>query len=355
MNNPAFNQVSVSSSALLGGYTTNNKGKLSLSSTAFMIPHPDKATKGGEDALMISPNGNIVGVADGVGGWADQGVNPSLYSQSLMENAFKVSSYCDEPMAVMYLAYKTTERMKVKGSSTCCILSLKGNMLYSANLGDSGFAVLRDGKIVHKSTPQQHKFNFPYQLGTNSNERPQDSDVRSFKVREGDLIVLASDGFWDNVWTDPKKPSCLTNLIKGKKDERDVARTLAKAAFNITRSKDDIETPFSAHYGETWAKTDDITVVVSRVTSKTARVMVKSLSEAASELNPKSPPRPVVRNSNKVQSTSTSSSSSSSRRLVSKGTNISNTKGKPNTIATKPAPCVKSPSSSSAPVKRWRI
>ena len=34
-----------------------------------MIPHPEKAYKGGEDALFHESK--ILAVADGVGGWAD--------------------------------------------------------------------------------------------------------------------------------------------------------------------------------------------------------------------------------------------------------------------------------------------
>lgn len=34
-----------------------------------MIPHPEKAHKGGEDALFVDPK--LLVVADGVGGWAD--------------------------------------------------------------------------------------------------------------------------------------------------------------------------------------------------------------------------------------------------------------------------------------------
>lgn len=37
-------------------------------------------------------------------------------------------------------------------------------MLHAANLGDSGFLVLRDGDVVFRSRPQQHSFNFPFQL-----------------------------------------------------------------------------------------------------------------------------------------------------------------------------------------------
>lgn len=48
-----------------------------------MIPHPEKAYKGGEDAMYTSDN--VLVVADGVGGWADQGVDPGLYSKKLCQ------------------------------------------------------------------------------------------------------------------------------------------------------------------------------------------------------------------------------------------------------------------------------
>lgn len=52
------------------------------------------------------------------------------------------------------------------GSSTACIIVLdkKSKTLYSANLGDSGFIVIRKGEVLHQSSNQQHYFNTPYQL-----------------------------------------------------------------------------------------------------------------------------------------------------------------------------------------------
>lgn len=46
-----------------------------------MIPHPDKAYKGGEDAFFF--NETLLAVADGVGGWSSMGVDPGLYSKQL--------------------------------------------------------------------------------------------------------------------------------------------------------------------------------------------------------------------------------------------------------------------------------
>ena len=44
------------------------------------------------------------------------------------------------------------------------VLDKKSQMLHSANLGDSGFLVIRRGSVVHQSSEQQHYFNTPYQL-----------------------------------------------------------------------------------------------------------------------------------------------------------------------------------------------
>jgi len=46
-----------------------------------MIPHPDKAHRGGEDAYFNSTL--MLAIADGVGGWNNQGVDPSKYSRFL--------------------------------------------------------------------------------------------------------------------------------------------------------------------------------------------------------------------------------------------------------------------------------
>jgi len=55
---------------------------------ACCLPHPDKAHYGGEDAYFASAaGGGALGVADGVGGWAESGVNPAQYSRTLMRVA----------------------------------------------------------------------------------------------------------------------------------------------------------------------------------------------------------------------------------------------------------------------------
>lgn len=77
--------------ATRGGGAGSEPGKMRLDSAVVMIPHPQKADRGGEDAFFISDSGMAVGVADGVGGWAEVGVDPGLYSRELMEHANEAS------------------------------------------------------------------------------------------------------------------------------------------------------------------------------------------------------------------------------------------------------------------------
>lgn len=55
----------------------HSTGPMLLASGAFVLPHPDKVAKGGEDWYFIAANHRAVGVADGVGGWVSGGSPPA--------------------------------------------------------------------------------------------------------------------------------------------------------------------------------------------------------------------------------------------------------------------------------------
>jgi len=154
------------------------------------------------------------GVADGVGGWNEMGIDPSLFSNNLMKNCQRLvkegNFFNDKPMELLDSAYYEMELAeKPIGSSTACIsiLNQSDGKLFTANLGDSGFRVFRKGQIVQRSTEQVHSFNFPLQLAvvptewqTDSRDMPTDADNYKFIVEHGDIIALATDGIIDNVY-----------------------------------------------------------------------------------------------------------------------------------------------------------
>ena len=85
-------------------YSTAKKFKYRFQYSSHMIPHPAKAYKGGEDAIFVSDN--VLVVADGVGGWADHGIDPGKYSKKLCEiMGKKVKSdfekYIDNPQDLL--------------------------------------------------------------------------------------------------------------------------------------------------------------------------------------------------------------------------------------------------------------
>lgn len=175
---------------------------------AHAIPHPTKAHKpggSGEDAFFVAAGGRVFGVADGVGGWASVGVDPSLYSRALMAAAAQAAAADPEqrltPREVLQRAYEAPGTRAVVGTSTACVASLRGSTLRVANLGDSGALVVRDGGVAHRTREQQHSFNCPYQLGTDSEDTPAMADQYEWNgVRQGDVVVLGTDGLWDNLF-----------------------------------------------------------------------------------------------------------------------------------------------------------
>lgn len=162
----------------------NNKPLKLITAYAGISKHLTKPIlkKGviGDDAWFIESKNSIdvLGIADGVGGWQEIGVDPSKFSSNLMKQCNLQSKTIDPtkltidlntPVKILSDSYKNLidrHDHDLVGSSTACILlfNQSNSYLYSANLGDSGFVVIRDNQIVHRSNEQQHYFNCPFQL-----------------------------------------------------------------------------------------------------------------------------------------------------------------------------------------------
>lgn len=101
------------------------------------------------------------------------------------------------------------------GSATACVVGIDTQraMLEAANLGDSGYAILRHAQtspsdkdngddryqVIYSSPSQTHYFNCPRQLtklepGANAEgmimDLPNHADVTSQRLRAGDMVVL---------------------------------------------------------------------------------------------------------------------------------------------------------------------
>ncbi|KAJ1623552.1 phosphatase 2C-like domain-containing protein [Pavlovales sp. CCMP2436] len=187
---------------------------------------PDPSKKRGEDAHIIScppppATRAWAGVFDGVGGWASSGVDPSKYSRELarlvdLELHQQVAG--GEPSDLREALHAAASANAQIGSCTACIAAVcTDGRISTLNVGDSGVWVLRRREdaaepaespvadappafsLVHRSQVQQHAFNTPFQLGTQSRDSAADGELGSFAGVAGDMVLLASDGLFDNL------------------------------------------------------------------------------------------------------------------------------------------------------------
>ncbi|THY32794.1 protein serine/threonine phosphatase 2C [Aureobasidium pullulans] len=182
----------------------------------------------GEDAFFMAKIARsdryvVFGLADGVGGWRDSGIDPGRYSHGLCKymatKTHRPETEGDlKPRNLLQFGYEKvmSDRSIQAGGCTACIGAIEpSGALEVANLGDSGFLILAPGKVSFMSPAQTHAFNTPYQLSKltermkaqnrifgNSaqiSETPAQSDVTNHKLHHGELVIFATDGVLDNL------------------------------------------------------------------------------------------------------------------------------------------------------------
>jgi protein phosphatase PTC7 len=181
----------------------------------------------------------------------------------------------------------------VAGSATACTVQLdqQTGTLVGANLGDSGFMVVRSGEVIVRSRPLQHYFDCPLQFGAfpefvEATDTADMADLYSLPVQHGDFVVAGSDGLWDNMFD-----SDIVTVLAGSADQLQVAadhlammarQHAADPDYLSPYSKEALQQGFDLPWWEkllgagfkngkfslkqlTGGKMDDITVLVGRI------------------------------------------------------------------------------------------
>ncbi|KAF2859142.1 protein serine/threonine phosphatase 2C, partial [Piedraia hortae CBS 480.64] len=185
-----------------------------------LVPSKAAAGEDGYFAASVANTRSIAfGVTDGVGGWNDEGVDPSVFSHSLCKAMIGAAQAgINRPQAILQTAYDEVmaDDAVVAGGSTAsvAVADAKG-CLETANLGDSGFIIFGPAKVMHYSDPQTHAFNTPYQMAKlpphvrrqhaifggakHFSETPAQAAVEQHRLSHGDIVVIGTDGVWDNL------------------------------------------------------------------------------------------------------------------------------------------------------------
>ena len=266
------------------------------------VPHPAKVDKGGEDAFFFDEKLGVFGIADGVGGSARNGIDPGLFSREVLQRCYQSVLHMgggnEVPKVTDALQLASMAPLDLGGSTTLVLGQLDGSMLRLVNLGDSGAMLLRPAirkfgenqehsvlfpRLVLRSQDQSHYWNCPYQANARNFATASDNlDELVSPVKEGDVLIAATDGVLDNLF-DRDLQACvsehlteMTGTDPGAAQE--AMRTLAKAIaekaaeMGLRRKDPDVSTPFMAAAAEEGydfkgGKLDDVAIVCGVVRS----------------------------------------------------------------------------------------
>ncbi|KAJ4966063.1 hypothetical protein NE237_017912 [Protea cynaroides] len=246
----------------------SSRGVLFLSSGTAMLPHPSKALTGGEDAFFVAHN--WLGVADGVGQWSLKGINAGIYARELMDGCAKMVSEFqgDHRIKPEEILIRSAAEAYSFGSSTVLVAYFNGQALNVANIGDSGFIIIRNGSVLRRSSPMLHGFNFPFQIGRGDDPSKL---IEGYKIdlEEGDVVITATDGLFDNLY-EQEIETIVSKSLEANLKTKEIAGFLASRAQEVGMSAS-LMSPFAdaaraaGYKGETGGKLDDVTVIVSFV------------------------------------------------------------------------------------------
>ena len=129
----------------------------------------------------------LLGISDGAGGNLMYGYDPRLFSESLMRHCSDLAHsggyHTSEPKRLLCHAFDRVQMgncfgnvrffscrfsplLVVVGSATACVIGIdsRSGRLYSVNIGDSGYVIVRQGCVVYRSRSQELNGDCPRQL-----------------------------------------------------------------------------------------------------------------------------------------------------------------------------------------------
>uniref|UniRef100_A0A251TJV0 Putative PPM-type phosphatase domain-containing protein n=1 Tax=Helianthus annuus TaxID=4232 RepID=A0A251TJV0_HELAN len=240
-----------------------------LLSGAALLEHPSKALTGGDDAYFVAGS-KWLGVASGVSQWSFEGTGPGVYAQELMRTCEEiVLDTCNVPVTnPVELLCRGVKETNMSGSSNVLLANFNGQVLHVANIGDTGFLVIRHGAIYKKSSPSLHEFHFALQV-EDSDDPLQLVEESLIELEVGDIVISATDGLFDNLYEREITMIVSKSLQAGMKP-KEIANILATRAQEVGKSSF-VRSPFSdaaqaaGYTGYAGGKPDNVAVIVSLV------------------------------------------------------------------------------------------
>ena len=215
---------------------------IQIQSAAYVLPHPAKVRWGGEDAVFT--RGRTFGVFDGVSG-AEKLDGVPLYSKTLADEMKRLIASDDESLNIQELTKRLTRCAETAdrtatGASTAVVACIGADgFLRALNVGDSACIVIRNNRVVARTREISHYFECPYQLSVDSPDRPRDGTKLNLELQRGDLVLMASDGIFDNLNDDQ-----ICEIVAAEKTPTAMAKRVTELSRKVSLD-DSAPTPYA--------------------------------------------------------------------------------------------------------------
>eukprot|EP00931_Biecheleriopsis_adriatica_P045518 TRINITY_DN26071_c0_g1_i1.p1 TRINITY_DN26071_c0_g1~~TRINITY_DN26071_c0_g1_i1.p1 ORF type:complete len:761 (+),score=153.27 TRINITY_DN26071_c0_g1_i1:74-2356(+) len=284
-------------------------GPLRFASAFHSRQHPAKSHTGIPNADAVLEGIDYLGVADGVSGVHGLGLRPDALPWELLRSCGKklfAAAAKDEPKAnadlgawlvdLIQESYDATEEL---GATTLLLAALKGSNLVTACLGDSAILVLRPTSInplrlqsIFKTEPGRYDARRPVQV-----QRLQGLDVAGAHevikgavigmnvVQPGDMLVLGSDGLFDNLSDDDITQvieKCCCEATGSSEELQQAATNLVDLAIARVRTgrNDSNQQPWQQNSGTVPANNaDDTTALVAMIQAEAVAPVAEVVSQ----------------------------------------------------------------------------
>ena len=210
-------------------------------------------------------NYNLLAVADGAGGHKMGALAAQTVIQCIRENLPALERSEDPTSFIGQLIVECNQRvLKVGDSEMACstlvLVFIKGEELFWGHIGDSRLYLIRDNKVIFQTTDHSTE-----ELQKNGNDECMENDfstvssglymclgalpniiydVESGLAREGDILLLCSDGLWGQMDMD----RMIAELSTSSLNPENVTTWLTQAR-QLKQERSDNITLLAAKYG----------------------------------------------------------------------------------------------------------
>jgi len=307
--------------------------------------HPAKTKTGivNADAVMEAPR--YLGVCDGVSGVHHLGIPPDELPLDLLRSCKEtlVSQGGQHPVLddgtwFTGLIEEAFDATRAYGATTLLLAALRDSNLVTASLGDCAVLVLRPCSFspfrlrpIFKTEPGRYDSRRPVQVqrlhgfsDANAHAVIKGAMVSTTPVQHGDILILGSDGLFDNLRDDDIQhavETCCTSALAQSSLQRLQAELsgqpcrqepimpspaqlqrvaaalvdLAIASVRLDRTEDAHSMPWGIEGGEVPANNaDDTTALVAVVVAEARPAATERLESCAGVIDDIAPSRPVL-------------------------------------------------------------